>query len=247
MADNTTLPVGAGGDTIADEDIAGVKYQKIKLIDATAGSITPIGTAANPLQVTNTSLPLPTGAATGAKQDTGNTSVASIDAKTPALGQQLAAASVPVVLTAIQQAALTPPAAITGFALDATVAKDASLVTIDADIKANQPRTVNVIAGYALEAGHLATLDANTPALGQKAMAGSSPVVIASDQIVPVSASSLPLPTNAAQENSGALGLLVQLMTDIRAELRILNENTAQIGNIPHDMDARRADPYYLN
>jgi hypothetical protein len=41
----------------------------------------------------------------------------SIDAKTPALGQALEAASTPVVLTALQMAALAPPAAITGFAL----------------------------------------------------------------------------------------------------------------------------------
>lgn len=58
---------------------------------------------------------LPTGAATGAKQDTGNTSVASIDTKTPALGQALAAASVPIVLTAAQLTTLTStiPAAAT--------------------------------------------------------------------------------------------------------------------------------------
>jgi hypothetical protein len=37
------------------------------------------------------------------------------------LGQQLAAASVPVVLTAAQLSTLTPPAAITGFALDTSV------------------------------------------------------------------------------------------------------------------------------
>lgn len=54
--------------------------------------------------------------ATAAKQDTGNTSVASIDTKTPALGQALAAASVPIVLTAAQLTTLTPPAAITNYA-----------------------------------------------------------------------------------------------------------------------------------
>lgn len=43
----------------------------------------------------------------------------SIDAKIPALGQALAAASVPVVLTAAQITTLTPPAAITGFATSA--------------------------------------------------------------------------------------------------------------------------------
>lgn len=73
-----------------------------------------------------TSSVLPTGAATSAKQDTGNTSIGSIDTKTPALGQALAAASVPVVLTAAQVTTLTPPAAITGYA---TVAKQPALGT----------------------------------------------------------------------------------------------------------------------
>lgn len=59
-----------------------------------------------------------TGFATSAKQDTGNTSVASIDTKTPALGQALAAASVPVILPAATITTITPPAAITGFALE---------------------------------------------------------------------------------------------------------------------------------
>jgi len=63
--------------------------------------------------------------ATSALQTTGNTSLSNIDTKTPALGQALAAASTPVVLTAIQQAALTPPAAITGFALAANQQNDA--------------------------------------------------------------------------------------------------------------------------
>lgn len=52
-------------------------------------------------------------------QSTGNSSLNSIDAKTPALGQALAAASVPVVLTAAQISTLTPPAAVTGFATSA--------------------------------------------------------------------------------------------------------------------------------
>lgn len=54
--------------------------------------------------------------ATAANQSTGNASLASIDTKTPALGQALAAASTPIVLTAAQITTLTPPAAITGFA-----------------------------------------------------------------------------------------------------------------------------------
>lgn len=60
---------------------------------------------------------LPTGAAT----ETGNLAAIKADVdKIPSQGQALAANSVPVVLTAIQAAALTPPAAITGFNLEAT-------------------------------------------------------------------------------------------------------------------------------
>jgi hypothetical protein len=47
-------------------------------------------------------LPLPAGAATDALQTTGNTSLASIDSKTPPLGQAVSAASVPVVLASDQ-------------------------------------------------------------------------------------------------------------------------------------------------
>lgn len=95
---------------------------------------TEIGTTSNPVHIADaggtitvdgtvavSSSGLPTGASTATKQDTGNTSVASIDTKTPALGQALAAASVPVVLTAAQITTLTPPAAITGFSTEATL------------------------------------------------------------------------------------------------------------------------------
>lgn len=56
---------------------------------------------------------LPTGAATSALQTTGNSSVSSIDSKTPALGQALVAASTPVVLPASQITTLTPPTTVT--------------------------------------------------------------------------------------------------------------------------------------
>lgn len=59
------------------------------------------------------SVSLPTGAATSAKQDSANVSLASIDGKTPVLGQALAANSVPVVLTAAQLSTLTPLTSVT--------------------------------------------------------------------------------------------------------------------------------------
>lgn len=100
----TAVPVSDGGGSLT--------------IDGTVTANAGTGTFA----VSAASLPLPSGASTAANQATGNTSLASIDGKTPALGQALAAASVPVVLTAAQLSALTPPAAITGFATESTLA-----------------------------------------------------------------------------------------------------------------------------
>lgn len=82
MADNTVLNAGVGGDTIASDDVVGIKYQYVKLADGTADSATPIpGGAAgllvdlganNDVSVTGSvsvsGSALPAGAATSALQ-----------------------------------------------------------------------------------------------------------------------------------------------------------------------------------
>lgn len=73
------------------------------------------------------------GDASAANQVTQTTKLTSIDGKTPALGQALAAASTPVVLTALQVTALTPPAAITGFATAANQAAEIALLPTPLD------------------------------------------------------------------------------------------------------------------
>lgn len=61
-------------------------------------------------------------------------------------------------------------------------------------------------ANQTLEITALNSIDSKTPSQGQKTMANSEPVVIASDQsAIPVTVSSATLPTNAAQENGGHL------------------------------------------
>lgn len=85
------------------------------VIDASA---LPAGASTSALQTSgNTSLSTiatnTTGVSTASNQVTGNASLSSIDTKTPALGQALAAASVPVVLTAAQVATLTPLTSVT--------------------------------------------------------------------------------------------------------------------------------------
>lgn len=113
MAANVNITPGTG-DVVAAEDITSVKYQKIKLVDATAASTAATGVAANPLQVslanhaanstavkvdgsavtqpisgsiTNVSgtVSLPTGASTAANQTTANSSLSSIDGKITAV------------------------------------------------------------------------------------------------------------------------------------------------------------------
>lgn len=70
MADNTQLNPGTGGDTIATDDIGGVKHQQVKIEWGVDGTATPTS-AANPLPVVQTGTPtLPTGAATAANQQT---------------------------------------------------------------------------------------------------------------------------------------------------------------------------------
>lgn len=114
------------------DTINGQQYAVSKTAFGAEGSVTYVSSS-DPLPVTIS------GVATANNQTTANgllstidadtgaiaTSVASIDTKTPALGQALAAGSVPVVLTAAQLSTLTPPAAITGFA---TAANQSTLI-----------------------------------------------------------------------------------------------------------------------
>jgi hypothetical protein len=143
--------------------------------------------------VTVSSSALPTGAATSAKQDTGNTSLASIDTKTPALGQALAAASVPVVLTAAQLSTLTPPAAITGFLTESDF--DTKVGALTETAPATDTASSGLNGRLQRIAQRLSSIIALLPtALG----AGGGLKIDGSGTDLPVSASSLPLPTGAS-------------------------------------------------
>jgi hypothetical protein len=109
-------------DVITVQGIAGGVAQPVTIstLPALATGTNTIGAISNSFfaatqsgawNITNISgtVSLPTGASTSALQTTGNTSLSNIDTKTPALGQALAAASIPVVLPAVQLTALTPP------------------------------------------------------------------------------------------------------------------------------------------
>ena len=51
MADNTVLNVGAGGDTVASDDIGGVKHQRVKLVHGNDGFNDGDASSSNPLPV----------------------------------------------------------------------------------------------------------------------------------------------------------------------------------------------------
>lgn len=72
---------------------------------------------------------LPTGASTSAKQDTGNTSLASIDGKLNSLGQKSMAASVPVVISSDQSTVNTDPQDRVARELGRVLASDALYVS----------------------------------------------------------------------------------------------------------------------
>jgi hypothetical protein len=69
----------------------------------------------------NATVSPPEGGATEAKQDAGNTTLSTINGKVPALGQALAAASVPVVLPAAQITTLAAPVLAAGTAVIGSV------------------------------------------------------------------------------------------------------------------------------
>ena len=56
MSDNTVLNLGTGGDTIATDDISGVKHQYVKIEYGADNSATPVSLA-NPLPISLATLP----------------------------------------------------------------------------------------------------------------------------------------------------------------------------------------------
>lgn len=198
------LPVAA---TIVDPIGPHTAATSVSVTLATDEGPIDVDIGAGPFHVIVDSSALPTGAATSANQDTEIASLAAIAAatdstnnKTPFLGQAAMAASVPV-----------------------AIASDQSSIPVTA-ASLPLPTGAATAANQVLEIADLDGINAKTPALGQAAMAASSPVVIASNQsAVPISAASLPLPTGAATEvtlaklpvtqgstTSGESGVLIQ-------------------------------------
>jgi hypothetical protein len=177
---SSVLPTGAS--TSAAQATQLTALQAIQASDASMDAKTPALVAGRtPVDgsgvtqpISAAALPLPAGASTSALQTTGNTSLNSIDTKTPALGQAVAASSVPVVLTAAQLSTLTPLTSV-----QVTQTSGANLhVNVD-----NFPAT-QAVSG---------TVTANQGAAGAAAWKVDGSAVTQ-----PISAAALPLPAGAA-------------------------------------------------
>lgn len=94
----------SGGDSILISDGTDTLEINVDGSINVVGPLTDIQLRASPVPISVSSLPLPIGAATEAKQDVGNTSLSSIDSKLNTLGQKTSAGSVPVVLASDQSA-----------------------------------------------------------------------------------------------------------------------------------------------
>jgi hypothetical protein len=172
--------------------------------------------------VSAVTLPLPSGAATAANQGTSNTSLSSIDTKTPALGQALSAASRPVVLPAAQITALTPPAAITGYATESTL--DTRFGSLTETAPATDTASSGVNGRLQRLAQKLTSLIALFPtSVGQKAKTGSLAVTLASDEdLLAIQGSvteTAPATDTASSGLNGRLQRLAQKLTSLIALL----------------------------
>lgn len=148
-----------------------------------------------------------------------------LDAKTPILGQALAAASVPVVLPTAQITTLTPPAAITGFATSTGQTATNAALGAQSDPEAAGDGTL-----VALLKRLRTLLAAGLPAaLGQGTKAQSLPVTLASneDLLANVGATN---ETAAASDAavSGLNGLLRRLL----GRMRPRQSSTATLTNV---------------
>lgn len=161
----------------------------------------PFLTAANPGFFTLSGIvPLPVGAATAANQTTANGALASIVTNTTGLataaGQATAAASLASIAT--------------NTGAGATAANQATANGSLASIATNTTGLATA-AGQATAAASLASIDGKTPTAGQKNMAGSSPVVLPSDQTVTIAGAVTVTGGATAANQSTANGSLASL------------------------------------
>ena len=172
-------------DTNTVTTAAGVVHRQVVSLASsdTTGTYLGFNSDSAKVYLTNTSLPLPTGASTSALQTTGNNSLSSIDSKITAVNT----GAVVVSSSALPTGASTAANQTTGnSSLSSIDTKTPALVTgrVPVDGSAvTQPisaASLPLPAGAATQAT-LSSIDAKFSALGQNTMSASTPVVLSSN------------------------------------------------------------------
>lgn len=186
MADNVTITEGAG-TTIAADEIASVKYQRVKVTwgaDGTAND----ASAANPLPVVQTGTPgLPTGAASEATLAAIQTLIDALT--TPSDTQPISAASLPLPSGASTSAKQDALAALVGEVQASPTSNTVldrlkTLATLlGGTLTVSLPSGASTAANQSTGNASLSSIDGKIPALGQALAAASTPVVLPAAQI----------------------------------------------------------------
>lgn len=190
---DTGFPDGTKIADTANADGAKVQLVQLDILAGPGGVSSPV-TALNPLPITGT-LALPSGAATEAKQDTGNASLASIAAEDFATQATLAAVLAKIIAAPSTEAKQD--------------AGNTSLASIDGKLPAQVSGRVPVDGSGVTQPVSNANLDVALSTLAtsakQPALVSGRVPVDPSGVTSPISAAALPLPSNAAAETGGNL------------------------------------------
>ncbi len=186
-----------------------------------SGPLTDTQLRATPVPISGTVSLSGGGDATAANQTTGNSSLSSIDTKTPALGQALAAASSPVVLTAAQLTTLTP--------LTSVAVTNTGTFAVTQGTAANLNATVVGTGTFATQA---AIADGAAVTLGAKADAKSTATdttAITAMQVLKQISASVQAPPSQAVTNTGTFVTQSTLAAETTKVIGTVNVSAAQV------------------
>ncbi len=159
------------------------------------------GTGTRSAQVLRVTVATDDGLATSAKQDTGNTSLSSIDTKTPSLGQATMAASSPVVIASNQSAV---PVSAASLPLPSGAATEATLSTLNGKVANDYGVSSGAVRAAAQVGNASGVADFNTGAAGAQTL--RTVLAARSESVSTPLAAQLSNGTTAVDYGSGASG-----------------------------------------
>lgn len=222
MADNTTINAGTGGDTIASDDIGGVKHQRVKVQHGADGSATDVSTA-SPLPVTHGTVPSATTMQSAATANGNGTSLT-------VNGYATAAVNITASVAMSGGTTINFEASVDDTTWVSILGQNVGTNTTAVSTTATGDWVFNV-AGYKSLRARISAYSAGTITVkGYSTLGASIPTFVRNDPTgtttQPISAASLPLPsgagTSAKQDTiighlDGVEGLLTTIDADTSA------------------------------